>query len=187
MEDNSEVISAKRLRHIYSGWARIPEQRREELLLIQQRIDEMAIFCDCSILNNTRCAGIAACFVGKGMAYLLSQKLERKNVGKSIFSELLAVRFALEALPNILDKYKLWKPSRVVIYSDVEAIGSFIYRGIGKKLYMRRVIDEIKQLMESFCDLFDVEIRYIGEQRKYNIFYNATHSASRRVIGKKRR
>ncbi len=93
----------------------------------------------------------------------------------------------MEMLPIILEKYKQWNPVRVVIYSDVEAIEGFIYRGTCKKLYMRKVIDAIVKLIESFFELFDVAIRYIGEQKSYNIFYNATHTASRKTIGKKRR
>jgi len=184
MECDFEAIKAKHLPNINNRLGRIPEKRRKDLLSIQQKNNEMAVFCDCSVLNKTRCAGIAVCFVGKRKVYLLSQKLERKNVGKNIFSELLAVKFALEALPNILVEYKYWKPSKVVVYSDVEAIENFIYRGTGRKIYMRRAIEEIKQLMDAFTDLFIVEIRYLGDERCYNIYYNAAHKASRNVIGK---
>ncbi|KRE94910.1 hypothetical protein ASG89_31970 [Paenibacillus sp. Soil766] len=187
MEGYPEVIRAKRPRQIYRSWARIPEKRKEELLLIKYNPTEMSVYCDCSAIKGTRCAGISACFVGYGRVYVQSQKLDKKNVGKSIFSELLAVKFSLDLLPNILDRYRQWNPTRVVIYSDVEAIEDLIYKGTSKKLYMRREIEEIKRLMESFSDLFDVVINYIGEQRSYNIFYNATHTASRKAIGKKRR
>ncbi|SDJ79473.1 hypothetical protein [Paenibacillus naphthalenovorans] len=57
--------------------------------------------------------------------------------------------------------------------------------GAGKKAYMRELIAEMNELLESLSDDLNVTVRYIGNQKNQNIFHKASHNSARRAIGKK--
>jgi len=167
--------------------SRISDDRIEELNQILHNSEEITIYCDCSVIHGHPIVGLSACFVGCGSTILESRKIYSVYINKTIYLEFRAVRFALENLPRILEEYKKmsFSPSRVLIYSDTQVIEDFVYNGAGKKAYMREVIAEIRSLLDSLPENLNVQIRYLGEHKKQNIFYKASHNSARKVIGKK--
>ncbi|MGO4542316.1 hypothetical protein [Paenibacillus sp. 2TAB19] len=144
-------------------------------------------YCDSSNCLGQSIIGLSACYVGCGMTFVESKKIYTQYINKSLYAELLAVKFTLETLPMIIEEYKRYShnPMKVNVFSDVHVIENFIYKGAGKKAYMRELVVEIFDLIETLSSELSVCVRYLGKQKKYNIYHNACHNGARMVIGKK--
>ncbi|MBP1965182.1 hypothetical protein [Paenibacillus aceris] len=121
------------------------------------------------------------------MTIIESKKVYTQFINKTMYAEFLAVKYAIETLPKILLEYNRYSccPVSITILSDSQVIEDFIYRGAGKKAYMRELIAEINALLELLSDDLKVTVKYIGDQKNQNIFHKASHNSARRAIGKK--
>lgn len=121
------------------------------------------------------------------MTLIESKKVYTRYINKTMYAEFLAVKHALEVLPKILYEYRKYSsnPTKITILSDCQVIEDFIYKGVGKKVYMRELIDEINDLLVSLPDELTVNVQYISDQKNQNIFHKAAHNSARKVIGKK--
>lgn len=121
------------------------------------------------------------------MTIIESKKVYSQFINKTMYAEFLAVKHAIATLPKILLEYKKYScsPAAITILSDSQVIEDFIYRGAGRKAYMRELIAEINALLQSLEDDLDVTVRYIGDQKHQNIFHKASHNSARKVIGKR--
>jgi len=157
-----------------------------ELNEILHHQNEVTVYCDCSVCLGHPLVGLSACFVGCGSTHVESQKVYTKYIGKTMYAEFLAVKFAIEMLPKMLEKYGKYSynPTKITVFSDSQVIGDFIYAGAGRKDYMKEVVTEIRGLLESLPDDLDVKVEYIGEHKKQSIFHKASHNAARKAIGK---
>lgn len=167
--------------------SRIPDERLEELNQILYNQNEVTVYCDSSVCLGHPLVGLSACYVGCGMTIIEAKKVYTKFINKTMYAELEAVKHAIETLPKILLEYSRYScnPIRIKILSDIHIIEDFIYRGVGQKDYMRVLIAEINDLLESYSNSLDVSVRYIGDQKNQNIFHKASHNSARKAIGKK--
>lgn len=164
----------------------LSDDRINELEQTLHNMNEISVFCDCSVASGSTTVGLAACYVGSGEIFVEACKINTVYANKITYLEFMAVQHALNQLPKIIEKYNdlSYYPKRITIYSDAEDIEGFIYSGIGKKQFMKDISNNIKELMRLLDNEAEVTVKYIAKQKKHNIFYKAAHHGSRKVIGK---
>lgn len=166
-------------------YQRISEERMKTMqdILFNQKI--LTVYCDFSGNNKTNYLGIAACFVGNGNTFVESTRIYGRNPKETALGEILAVFFAVKTLPVILERYRVFlnKPTKIYIYSDYVQIENIQSIDFKKQEYIKvtsELIANLNQLRERF-NWCDISIKYLGEEKKQNIYHKAAHRASRKA------
>lgn len=171
--------------------SKIPTDRVREMQRLLHDRETITVYSDCSAIQDQNIISVAACFVGDGETRVESRKLYIEYVNRSVYAELKAVTFAISMLPMILERYnrRLIKPEHIIVFSDYCHIERFLYtEKLPDNNIMWEAVSEVLQGIEEFNRKnmgYDLMIRYIGEEKKHNMYYSAAHNSARRLLGKK--
>lgn len=166
-------------------YQRISEERMKAMNEILFNKDIVSVYCDFSANIKSNHIGVAACFVGNGNTFVESKRIYMQNPSETILGEIKAVSFAIKTLPAILEKYRVFlnKPRKAFIYSDYAHIENIQTNNFKKPEY-NQVVSELIAYLNHLHKLFnwcDITIKYLGEEKKQNIYHKAAHRASRRA------
>ncbi|GAA3411850.1 hypothetical protein ACFFNY_30200 [Paenibacillus hodogayensis] len=171
--------------------SKIPTDRLKEMQRLLHDRGTITVYSDCSAIQDQNIISVAACFVGDGETRVESRKLYVGYVNRSVYAELKALTFAISMLPKILERYsrRLIKPEQIIVYTDYCHIDQILYtEKLSDNNFMREAVSEVLQSLEEFKlenKGYDLTIRYIGDEKKHNMYYSAAHNSARRLLGKK--
>jgi ribonuclease HI len=148
----------------------------------------LRVFVDASEIKNSGIFGLGAIFVGQGTTILKSKKHYNQSMKRvNVYAEIAAIEFALMQLEKVVGA-KFYLPLKVLIYSDWNAVDKLkdktimtnrisAINAIAEKINERRI-----QFLKAHPEI-DLEIAYLGEEKKFNPFYISSHNAARQAIG----
>jgi ribonuclease HI len=181
----------KRYQHSDQVWLSRNKKRPDK-----KRINEMKdllwdnqtvrVYCDCSISQDGKVAGLASSFVGLGSTIVKSNKHYSLAPMTNLENELRAIIFSLKELSSYFSKKEdeLQLPNKVLIYSDLAQITDGLSGRIwAKKPKLKILIDEILEKQNELSVGIMIDILYLeSSEQKYNPYYSSAHNASRKII-----
>jgi hypothetical protein len=162
------------------------EKRMNEMKDLLWDIETVRVYCDCSISQDMKVAGLAATYIGFGSSLVKSKKHYSLVPMSSLENELRAIIFSLEELSAHLSKKEaeMQSPKKVLIYSDLAQINDGLSGEIwGKKPNLKMLINEILEKQNDLSNGILVDIVYLeSSEQKYNPYYSSAHNAARKII-----
>lgn len=159
----------------------LTEERKADMRRYLHNNEVISVFCDCSVNMEKTQAGLAFCMVGDSQFTLRSKTCP---LGNNVQGEIKALSFALETIPKLLDRYRnlLRRPKKVRIYTDYNQL-ELLLNGAGDK-EMRNIVDDLLNQRDIFINstFFNLDLLYLEEERKSNLYYKAAHNAARKAI-----
>ncbi|MGG1263736.1 hypothetical protein [Brevibacillus laterosporus] len=165
---------------------RMHEVPTERIDQIQEYLisNTLRVYCGTSYRQNEGIYGVASSFVGFNSVLVHDDKIYSKLVAHSIFGELCALKLALLKLPEHVTNIQ--QPDEVILFSDYDKIQYILENSVRKyKVIIDPIITEINSLLNQLKASLnvDIEIRYLGADKRHNPFYKSAHNASRKAIG----
>jgi ribonuclease HI len=148
--------------------------------------ETVRIYCDCSVSQDMKVAGLAATYIGFGSSLVKSKKHYSLVPMTNLENELRVILFSLEELYSYLKSMdnEMKKPSKVSVYSDLAQI----IDGLSRKIWLKKpnlsiLIDDILEKQKELSNKIPVDILYLeSSERKYNPYYSSAHNAARKII-----
>lgn len=148
--------------------------------------ETVRIYCDCSISQDMKVAGLAATYIGFGSSLVKSKKHYSLIPMTNLENELRVIVYSLENLSTYLSGKadEMQRPNKVLIYSDLAQITDGLSGRIWtKKPTFKILIDEILEKQTKLSKTIPVDILYLeSSERKYNPYYSSAHNAARKII-----
>ncbi|WP_127529422.1 ribonuclease H family protein [Paenibacillus kobensis] len=142
------------------------------------------IYCDYSGHQDRKEGGVAYCFVHNRAIYVTAKKIDFEDPGDSVYGELQAILYSLEALE---EAFRMHRPKGTIVFTDYSRIAKlFMASRLSNSRYeeMRNQITAaIEKLKNRFADI-EITITYISKHKKNNALHQLAHNAARKVIGK---
>lgn len=148
----------------------------------------LRVFADASELKNQGIFGLGAIYVGQGVTLVKSKKHYNQAMRRmNVYAEIVAVEFALTLIDQVMSDH-FQQPSKVIIYSDWNEVEKLkdktimTYRIPAIKAIAEKINERKLQFFKAHPEV-DLEIAYLGEEKKFNPFYVSSHNAGRAAIG----
>lgn len=149
--------------------------------------ETITVYCDSSCFAEQTLIGVAACYVGDLNTQVESRKFYVEYSDMPVLAELKAISFAIEMLPKVFEGYYKFSESKyIVMYSDCDHIEGLINQSIrSRKPFVKDIVTELNQNLVGFNQRYNdiqLSVRYLGKEKKHNMFHRAAHNAARKVL-----
>lgn len=169
--------------------SRIPPEKKKELNYMLHDKEVISVFTDCSSMPNQDkyILGLGVSFIGYSDIKVRSRKIASEQQTATIYGELKAVTFAIQCLPQVLERYRtlMIKPRKVIIYTDCDHIQKIHDLLHSSNDIMKEAMEEVIITKNNFNQTnssYMLELKYLGDHKKHHLYHRMAHSAARKIL-----